>query len=123
MLTFAVSYVRVAGADLALVPVAESFGRRPYTEKVAATEHLSRIVTLGGLTGRVVPVWRDESGRARFFVPSKHASIVEAMTWEFVTSCHNYRITVARRSRPKAPEPVRHAERGSSSGVMMAVTA
>jgi hypothetical protein len=124
MLTFAVAYIRVAGVDLTLVPVAESFGLRPHAERIAATAHLSRVAARGGLSGRVIPVWPGESGRALFFSPPAYSSIVETMTWEFVTDCLNYRVTVARRDRPSGREPVRSVERCTPpAGLVMPITA
>lgn len=102
MLTFTVAYIRVAGADLILVPVDDTFGDWSHAEQLAAVAEFRRYAVKTGMTGTVAPVWKNAAGRGVFFVPPSLRPVVEVLTWEFVTGCINYRLGIRPRNLPVA---------------------
>lgn len=96
MLTFDVALVRIRETVLVLVPVNDTFSRRPAAEQRRISESLQRHVARARLSGTVVPVWSGMGGRLTYFArPSQHA-LIDNLTWEFVVDSLNFRVTVGR---------------------------
>jgi hypothetical protein len=66
---FDVAHVREQGIDLIVIPLDDSFGRRPQSNQRAAAHELQLKANSAGLRGQVVPVWATSSGAMGFLAP------------------------------------------------------
>ena len=82
-LTFKVAHVRSQGVDMVIVPLSETFGRRPRAEQHAAIATLQSSATTARLKGSVVVMWPDR-GQHRFIAPHALQAACMKLSWRAV---------------------------------------
>jgi hypothetical protein len=68
MATYKVAHLHEQGVDMIIVPLSSSFGNRSNAEQSEIIAGLEMCASSAGLSGTVIPVWREGSGH-RFIAP------------------------------------------------------
>ena len=69
MPSFKVAHILHEGANLVIVPVSNSFGRKTDEEQRQILDELRRKAFEAGIAGTVIPVWDSGGGRMAFVGP------------------------------------------------------
>lgn len=68
MAQYRIAHLREQGQDMIIVPLDNSFDRKPQTEQEEIIDSLQMYARSAGLAGTVVPVW-ESGGRMMFIAP------------------------------------------------------
>jgi hypothetical protein len=89
MPTFQVAHLRRDGQDVIIVPVDRSFGKRTPAEQARIQEAFQRSAAAADMTGVVVPVWEDSSGRMAFRAPPPWHDFFKSIDMVYVATALN----------------------------------
>ncbi|GAC1413657.1 MAG: hypothetical protein PVSMB1_07710 [Gemmatimonadaceae bacterium] len=89
MPTFQVAHLRRDGQELIIVPVDRSFGKRSPAEQVRIQEAFQRSAAAADMSGTVVPVWEDASGRMAFRAPPPWHEFLKSIDMVYVATALN----------------------------------
>jgi hypothetical protein len=89
MPTFQVAYLRHNGQDLIIVPVDRSFAMRSPTEQARIQEAFQRSALAADMSGLVVTVWEDSSGRMAFRAPPPFHEFLKTIDMVYVATALN----------------------------------
>jgi hypothetical protein len=89
MPTFQVAQLRRDGQDVIIVPVDRSFGKRAPAEQARIQEAFQRSAATADLSGVVVPVWEDSSGRMAFRAPPPWHDFLKSIDMVYVATALN----------------------------------
>jgi hypothetical protein len=89
MPTFQVAHLRRDGRDVIIVPVDRSFGKRAPAEQARIQEAFQRSAAAAEMSGVVVPVWEDASGRMAFRAPPPWHEFFKSIDMVYVATALN----------------------------------
>jgi hypothetical protein len=89
MPTFQVAHLRHDGQYLIIVPVDRSFGKRSPTEQARIQEAFQRSAAALDMSGVVVPVWEDTTGRMAFRAPPPWHEFLKSIDMVYVATALN----------------------------------
>ena len=89
MPTFQVAHLRRDGQDVIIVPVDRSFGKRSPAEQARIQEAFQRSAATADISGVVVPVWEDASGRMAFRAPPPWHEFFKTIDMVYVATALN----------------------------------
>lgn len=81
MATVSAAQLQIEDVELVVALLDSSFDARPPEEKRAVHASLQNAAARAGLSGNVVAVWRDVSGRTRFLAPPEQHAFFQIVTY------------------------------------------
>src|SRR3954452_14401374 len=94
MPTFQVAYLRHNGQDLIIVPVDRTFAKRSPMEQARIQEAFQRSALAADMSGLVVTVWEDSSGRMAFRAPPPCHEFLRSIDMVYVATALNRSLTL-----------------------------
>ncbi len=93
---FPLAHVRVGGADMLLIPLAEDFAALANAQQQAVMEKLQAAATTARLGGAIIPVWMTSADTIGFVAPADFHSALGALTADFIRVNINRRLSMPR---------------------------
>jgi hypothetical protein len=79
-----IAHIREQGQDLIIVPLDETFGRRPNDDRKVTINKIQNVAREVGLNGKVVPVWPSGEEEMRFLAPEAWHPFFRSITWSWL---------------------------------------
>jgi hypothetical protein len=89
MPTFQVAHLHPDGRDVIIVPVDRAFGQRSAGEQARIQEAFQRSAVVAEMSGVVVPVWEDSTGRMAFRAPPPLHDFLKSIDMVYVATALN----------------------------------
>lgn len=89
MPTFQVAQLKHDGKDVIIVPVDRTFGKRSPSEQSRIQEAFQKSAAAASMSGVVVPVWEDASGRMAFRAPPPWHEFLKSIDMVYVATALN----------------------------------
>ena len=97
MPTFQVAQLRHGDQDVIIVPVDRSFAKRSPTEQARIQEAFQRSAHSANISGVVVPVWEDQSGKMAFRAPPAWHEFLKSIDMIYVATALNRSLSLESR--------------------------
>lgn len=80
MPSFKIAHILHEGANLVVVPLSSSFGRKTEEERRQILDELRRKAFETGIAGTLIPVWDRGGGRMGFIAPKSFHALLQGLS-------------------------------------------
>lgn len=94
MPTFQAAHLQHGGQDLIIVPVDRTFAKRSPAEQARIQEAFQRSAVALGISGLVVTVWEDSTGKMAFRAPPTWHAFLKSIDMVYVATALNSNLSL-----------------------------
>ena len=94
MPTFQAAHLQPGGQDLIIVPVDRTFAKRSPAEQSRIQEAFQRSAVAAGISGLVVTVWEDSTGKMAFRAPPTWHEFLKSIDMVYVATALNSNLSL-----------------------------